>query len=49
MDHQIFVIERDNRAEQINIEGGTTNQIGTPAQTLDGGIVKKIVSNFQSI
>jgi len=45
----IFVVERSNNTESINIEAGTTIHIGTPARPLDQRIIKELVSNFQSI
>ncbi len=45
----IFVIERSSKTEQINIQGGTTIQIGTPARPLDDRIIKNLMSNFLPI
>jgi hypothetical protein len=45
----IFVVERNNKTEQINIEDGTTIQIGTPARPLNETIIKNLVLNFRPI
>lgn len=45
----IFVIERDNQTEKINIEEGTTIRIGTPAHPLNDRIIKNLISNFRLI